>query len=369
MSGPGRPSLYRPEFCALAREHCRQGGSLDRFARLVGVSARSIDNWVIRFPEFAAAVGEARAEAEAETDRLLYHRAVGWRETVTRTVFCAGQPKDVRLVRDRKPEAAACMRWLCRNLPQQWQRRPGRRPGRRPVRTPKPATPTPAQQWDLLAAAEVVSALHQLSIGYEQIVERILIGRVWPEVHRTIRRHRPHVRAGKFWFCNRLPDQRSDEVGRQPERSRRKEGTDGGPALVPGPTTANPAHKFPSSRPEGPSPEDKPQNVEATSRGCASLRAAWLGTTAVNPAHILASPSPASTKPRDGGLAPMGANFGARPSDNLILRRAPLECLGVNSAAVSKDGCRRDRRNARFAASAAVPTLRDATLRAAPQSL
>ena len=120
MSGLGRPSLYRPDFCALAREHCRQGGSLDRFARLVGVSARSIDNWVVRFPEFAAAVGEGRAEAEAETDRLLYHRAVGWRETVTRTVFCAGQPKDVLLVRDRKPDAAACMRWLCRNLPQQW---------------------------------------------------------------------------------------------------------------------------------------------------------------------------------------------------------------------------------------------------------
>jgi hypothetical protein len=278
MSGPGRPSLYRAEFCALAREHCRQGGSLDQFARRVGVSARSIDNWVIRFPEFAAAVGEGRTEAEAETDRLLYHRAVGWRETVTRTVFCAGQPKDVLLVRDRKPEAAACMRWLCRNLPQQWQRRPGRRPGPRPVRPPKPATSTPAQQWDLLAAAEVVSALHQLSIGYEQIVERILIGRVWPEVHRTIRRHRPHVRAGKFWLSNRLPDRWSDKVGRLPERSRQEDGS----------TTANPAHKFPSSRPEGPSREAEPQNGEATSRGSATLRAAWLGTTAVNPAHILA---------------------------------------------------------------------------------
>ena len=282
MSGPGRPSLYRAEFCALAREHCRQGGGLDRFARLVGVSARSIDNWVVRFPEFAAAVGEGRAEAEAETDRLLYHRAVGWRETVTRTVFCAGRPKDVLLVRDRKPDAAACMRWLCRNLPQQWRRRPGRWPGRWPVRPPKPATSTLAQQWDLLAAAEVVNALHRLSVGFEQIVERILIGRVGPEVHRTICRHRPHVRAGKFWLSNRLPDRWSDDVGRLAVRSRR--------------ATVNPAHKFPSSR--GPSPEDEPQNVEATSRGCAILRAAWLGTTAVTPAHILARSSPASTKPR-----------------------------------------------------------------------
>ena len=296
MSGPGRPSLYRAEFCALAREHCRQGGSLDQFARLIGMSSRSIDNWVVRFPEFAAAVGEGRAEAEAETDRLLYRRAVGWRETVTRTVFCAGQPKDVLLVRDHKPDAAACMRWLCRNLPQQWRRRPGRWPGRWPVRPPKPATSTPAQQWDRLAAAEVVSALHRLSIGYEQIVERILIGRVGPEVHRTIRRHRPHVRAGKFWLSNRLPDQWSGDVGRHPERSRREDGTVEVPALVRGSTTANPAHKFPSSR--GPSPEDEPQNVEATSRGCATLRAAWLGTTAVTPAHILARSSPASTKPR-----------------------------------------------------------------------
>ena len=124
------------------------------------------------------------------------------------------------------------------------------------MRLPKPASSTPAKQCDLLAAAEVVSALHQLSIGYKQIVERVLIVRTWPEVHRTIRRHRPHVRTGKFWLANRLPDQ----------------------------WTANPAHKFPSSRPEGPSRE--------------------AGTTAVTLAHILARSSLASTKPSDGNRAP-----------------------------------------------------------------
>src|SRR5262249_51876848 len=96
-----------------------------------------------------------------------------------------------------------------------------------------------------------------------------------------------HFRAGKFWLFNRLPDQWRDEAGHLVERSRREHAAVEVPALVRGPATANPAHKFRSSRPEEPSTEDDTQNIEATSPGCVTLRAAWLGPRAGPPAHIL----------------------------------------------------------------------------------
>ena len=128
--GRGRPTLYRTELCAVAREHCRRGASLSQLAGLLEVAPRSIDNWVARIPEFAAAVREGQADADAELDRLLYQRAVGFDETVQRPVRCRGRVEIVSWTRHHAPDARACMRWLCRQLPQQWRRRPDLPPRR-----------------------------------------------------------------------------------------------------------------------------------------------------------------------------------------------------------------------------------------------
>jgi len=118
MAGRGRPTLYRPELCARAREHCRRGASLDQLAGLLGVAPRSIENWIGRFPEFAAAVGDGRAAADAEVDRLLYQRAVGFTQTVQRAVLCGKRVEIVPYIRHAPPmrdrayagSAAACRR-------------------------------------------------------------------------------------------------------------------------------------------------------------------------------------------------------------------------------------------------------------------
>src|SRR5512143_390267 len=109
-TGRGRPTLYRPELCERAREYCRRGASLDQLAGLLGVAPRSIDNWIRRIPEFAAAVRDGRAEAEV--DRLLYRRAVGYTQTAHRAVVCGRRVEVVPYTRTVVPDARACMRWL-----------------------------------------------------------------------------------------------------------------------------------------------------------------------------------------------------------------------------------------------------------------
>jgi len=199
---PGRPTLYRAEQCARARDHCRQGATLGQLAGLLGVAPRSIDNWIARIPEFAAAVREGRAAADAELDRVLYRRAVGFDETVQRPVRCRGRVEVVSFTRHHAPNARACMRWLCRQLPQQWRRRPDLplRPGAQHARV---------NRAHLFGdeAAEVVSSLHAIAKGYVQPVERVMVWFGEPVLVRTTRQLSPHTGAAKFWLCNRLPEQ------------------------------------------------------------------------------------------------------------------------------------------------------------------
>ena len=226
--GRGRPTLYRAELCARARDHCRRGASLDQLAGLLGVAPRSIDNWIARIPEFAAAVREGQADADAELDRLLYRRAVGYTQTVERAVVCGRRVEIVPYTRTVAPDARSCMRWLCRRLPQQWQRRPGKRPTDSGV--------NPAHLIDR-EAVEVIASLHALGMGYVQPVERVMVCRGEPLIVRYTRQLRPHVRAGMFWLCNRMPEQwRYVSSSTSVDCALR--------ALVGMTATVNPAHKF-----------------------------------------------------------------------------------------------------------------------------
>ena len=63
MTDAGRPTLYRPDYCELARNYCLLGATNADLAGFFDVTSRTIDNWIAAHPEFAAAVREARAVA------------------------------------------------------------------------------------------------------------------------------------------------------------------------------------------------------------------------------------------------------------------------------------------------------------------
>lgn len=62
----GRPSKYRPEFCRTILEHARQGGTMESFAALCGVSKQSIYTWMKDHPDFM----DASKEAEPLRDKF-----------------------------------------------------------------------------------------------------------------------------------------------------------------------------------------------------------------------------------------------------------------------------------------------------------
>ena len=58
----GRPSLYKPEYCALAKEFMGQGFSLTAFAGHIDVSRETVYAWEREIPAFSDAIRVARAK-------------------------------------------------------------------------------------------------------------------------------------------------------------------------------------------------------------------------------------------------------------------------------------------------------------------
>lgn len=123
MNDPGRPTLYRPDYCELARNYCLLGATNEVLGGFFCVTARTIDNWIAGHPEFAAAVREGRAFADAQVARGLYQRAVGHEHKIERTVWHLGKERPVSDTLYYPPDIRACIFWLRNRQPLHWSGR------------------------------------------------------------------------------------------------------------------------------------------------------------------------------------------------------------------------------------------------------
>jgi hypothetical protein len=124
MTDVGRPTLYRSDYCELARNYCLLGATNAELAGFFGVSARTIDSWIAAQPEFAAAVKEGRVQADLRVARCLYERAVGYEQKVERTILHQGRERTLTDTVRHPPDTRACMFWLRNRQPQAWGGRP-----------------------------------------------------------------------------------------------------------------------------------------------------------------------------------------------------------------------------------------------------
>lgn len=124
MSTPGRPTLYTPEFCEQAHNYCLLGATNDDLAGFFHVCPSTIDNWMARHDDFAAAVKRGRAEADAKVARCLYDRAVGYTETSEREVMVRGERRTLAQTIHHPPNVQACIFWLRNRRPRDWRAAP-----------------------------------------------------------------------------------------------------------------------------------------------------------------------------------------------------------------------------------------------------
>jgi len=120
-SPPGRPTDYCEAFNWQAEKLCMLGHTNDDLAFFFDVATSTIDNWLVKHPEFLGAVKAGRIVADMDVSASLYQRAVGYSCTETK-VFCVnGEIIEHQVIKHYPPEVGACKYWLNNRQPELWK--------------------------------------------------------------------------------------------------------------------------------------------------------------------------------------------------------------------------------------------------------
>lgn len=121
MTVMGRPTSFAPGMCEQAHNYCLLGATNDELAEFFAVCPRTIDNWIAKHDDFAAAVKSGRVAADARVARGLYARAVGYERKVEREVIIGGELKSLTSTVHYPPNVQACVFWLRNRRPKTWR--------------------------------------------------------------------------------------------------------------------------------------------------------------------------------------------------------------------------------------------------------
>ena len=118
----GRPTEYRVEYIARAKEMCALGATDAELAEEFGVSVTTLYNWRAKHPEFLEALKLPKEQADQRVERSLFERATGYtRESVK--IFCGkdGSVTEVPFMEHVPPDSTAMIFWLKNRKPAEWR--------------------------------------------------------------------------------------------------------------------------------------------------------------------------------------------------------------------------------------------------------
>ena len=121
MTGPGRPTLYKPEYAERARDLCARGATNPDLAGRFSVARSTIDLWIANHPEFAEAVQQGRDVADATAVESLFTRVTGYNHQAEKVFLYRGEPRTATYTAHVPPESKACMYWLRNRRPADWR--------------------------------------------------------------------------------------------------------------------------------------------------------------------------------------------------------------------------------------------------------
>jgi hypothetical protein len=124
MTGPGRPTLHKPEHAGRARELCARGATNPDLAGRFGVARSTIDLRISSHPEFAEAVQQGRDVADASAVESLFTRVTGYTHQAEKVFFHRGEPRTASYTVHVPPETRACLFWLRNHRPEDWRAKP-----------------------------------------------------------------------------------------------------------------------------------------------------------------------------------------------------------------------------------------------------
>lgn len=110
----GRPTKYRDEFVPIARAMAKLGATDNELAEAFDVRDADVRFWMVKHPEFAAALKVSKAEFDNRVKRSLAMRAVGFAYEAVKIFMPAGatEPVYAKYMEYVPPDPGAAKMWL-----------------------------------------------------------------------------------------------------------------------------------------------------------------------------------------------------------------------------------------------------------------
>jgi hypothetical protein len=117
----GRPTLYRPEYSAIARKMTAMGATDRDLAEAFGVTVVTIWRWQTAHEDFCSALKIEKGEFDNRVERSLAQRAVGYSFPAVKIMQHNGVPVRVEYDEHVPPDPGAAKLWLSNRRPEQWR--------------------------------------------------------------------------------------------------------------------------------------------------------------------------------------------------------------------------------------------------------
>lgn len=99
----------------------KEGKTLAEVAEIVGVTSRTLTNWMGQHQELLLAVRESRHMADEMVEASLYQRALGYSHPETKMFCYEGCVVSEDTVKHYPPDTQAAMFWLRNRQPERWK--------------------------------------------------------------------------------------------------------------------------------------------------------------------------------------------------------------------------------------------------------
>lgn len=121
--GPGRPTLFKPEYVEQARKLALLGATDREIAEFFNVAESTLNNWKLKHPEFVESLKSGKEAADERVERSLFHRAIGYKHDAVKMFQAGGAVITEQYVEHYPPDTTAAIFWLKNRRPKEWRDR------------------------------------------------------------------------------------------------------------------------------------------------------------------------------------------------------------------------------------------------------
>lgn len=117
----GRPTLYSPQYTALAKNLAEIGLIDVQIAKALGIQESTLYEWKKKHKDFAEAIKAGKKQSDEAVVNALFQRAVGYSHFEDKINVVNNEVVTTPVIKQYPPDTQACRLWLTNRRPEEWR--------------------------------------------------------------------------------------------------------------------------------------------------------------------------------------------------------------------------------------------------------